>query len=67
MTTRKELTKYSEVLPDGSFTPPPNIVDDVLWIWGVECRVWLELDVAPPPLRIVVPRNQPFLFDMVAF
>ncbi|OBZ75727.1 hypothetical protein A0H81_04469 [Grifola frondosa] len=51
------LTKYSDVLPDGSFTPPPKIVVEVLWICGVLVRVF-EL-VEAPDLRTMVPRNQP--------
>ena len=36
---RVGLTKYSEVLPDASLTPPPNIVVEVLWTCGVPGRV----------------------------
>lgn len=51
----EQLTKYSDVLPDASFTPPPNIVDEVLWICGVFVRV---LELVDAPLRTVVPRSQ---------
>jgi len=50
-------TKYSEVLPEGSLTPPPKMVEDVLWTCGVEGRV-CAVD-AIPPLRTVFPRSQP--------
>ena len=52
-------TKYSEVLPDGSFTPPPYIVVDVLCTCdGVPMRVLVPVDA--PDLRMIVPRSQPF-------
>ncbi len=51
-------TKYSEVLPDGSFTPPPYIVVDVLCTCdGVLVRVFAPVDA--PDLRMIVPRSQP--------
>lgn len=48
-------TKYSEVLPDTSLTPPPNIVVEVLWICGVEERVLSREDTVPPLRETVVP------------
>ena len=51
-------TKYSEVLPDGSFTPPPYIVADVLCTCdGVLVRVLVAVDA--PDLRMIVPLSQP--------
>lgn len=60
------LTKYSDVLPDGSFTPPPKTVVEVLWTWGVVVRVLV--DEPFPPFRMVVPRSQllTFLLDILA-
>jgi hypothetical protein len=29
------LTKYSDVLPEASFIPPPKTVEEVVWTWGV--------------------------------
>jgi hypothetical protein len=56
-TRRGALTKNSAVRPDGSLTPPPNMVLDVLLTWGVP---WREpAPDAPPPLRTAVPRSQP--------
>ena len=50
-------TKYSDVLPEGSFTPPPYIVVEVLCTCvGVLVRVLAAVD--GPDLRIVVPRSQ---------
>ena len=50
-------TKYSDVRPEGSFTPPPKIVLEVETTWP-----WLDrwVLVAAPPFRMVVPRSQPF-------
>lgn len=51
-------TKYSDVLPDGSFTPPPYIVVDVLCTCdGVLVRVLAPVDA--PDLRMIVPLSQP--------
>jgi hypothetical protein len=30
------ITEYSVILPEGSLTPPPKMVDEVLWTCGVE-------------------------------
>ena len=50
-------TKYSDVLPEGSFTPPPYIVVEVLCTCvGVLVRVLAAVD--GPDLRMVVPRSQ---------
>ena len=53
-------TKYSDVLPEGSFTPPPKIVLEVETTWPWLGR-WLL--VAAPPFRMVVPRSQPFALE----
>lgn len=56
---RGEQTKYSAVLPDGSFTPPPKMVDEVLWTcWGVEDLV-AAAEESAPPLRTVLPCSHP--------
>lgn len=53
-----QLTKNSDTLPDGSLTPPPNTVVEVLCTCcGVEERVLL--DEAAPAFLIVFPRSQP--------
>ena len=59
------LTKNSDVRPEGSFTPPPNIVVEVLWTCGLLERTFVAAVL--PPFRIVVPRSQllPFLLAMV--
>lgn len=62
------LTKYSEVLPDGSLTPPPKTVVEVLWTWGVddlECEAEDAIDVEDvnPPFRTVLPCNQDVMED----
>ncbi len=50
------LTKYSDVLPEASLTPPLNtIVEDVVCVCGV-CERVAGVVV---PLRIVVPLSQP--------
>lgn len=67
------LTKYSEVLPDGSLTPPPKTVVEVLWTWGVddlECEAEdvvkdeddIEAGYATLPEDIIPPEdvNPPF-------
>ena len=53
-------TKYSDVLPEGSFTPPPKIVFEVETTWPWLGRWAL---VAAPPFRTVVPRSQPFVLE----
>ena len=60
ITKLRGLTKYSDVRPDGSFTPPPKIVDEVLCTCGVPTRVF-ETD---PPLRTTVPRKRLLRFAM---
>lgn len=58
-------TKYSDVRPEGSLTPPPKIVLEVETTWPWVGR-WVL--VVAPPFRTVVPRNQPFALgrDMIA-
>jgi len=53
-------TKYSDVLPEGSFTPPPKIVFEVETTWPWLGRWAL---VAAPPFLTVVPRSQPFVLE----
>jgi hypothetical protein len=60
-----QLTKYSDVLPDASLTPPLNTIEVVVCVWGV----WERVAGVAVPLRMVVPRSQLllpalFLFDM---
>jgi hypothetical protein len=52
---RERLTKYSDVLPEASLTPPLNtIVEEVVCVCGVCDRVAGVV----VPLRIVVPLSQ---------
>jgi hypothetical protein len=46
----RKLAKYSVVRPEGSLTPPPNIVLDVLCTWGVREREFA--DWLPPFLTV---------------
>lgn len=54
---KNPLTKYSAVLPDGSLTPPPNIVVEVLCTWGVVGRV-CPFEPPAPPFLTVFPWSQ---------
>ena len=58
---RVRRTKYSDVLPEASLTPPlKTIVEEVAWVCGVCDRVAGVV----VPLRIVVPLSQlPLLPD----
>lgn len=61
------LTKYSEVRPEASLTPPPKMVVDVLCTWGVVDRPWVFVE-AIPFFRTVFPLSQPptfVLFDIL--
>jgi hypothetical protein len=51
---RERLTKYSDVLPEASLTPPLNIIVEEVCVCGVCDRVAGVV----VPLRIVVPLSQ---------